>query len=209
MTEVQQETIDFTMMYATHNAFRRDLDRLIAAADAGVTGSPQIRAGWENFKKQLHLHHSVEDTYLWPRTARAAADRPRDLALLDEMQAEHDGLDPVLNDVDRALADPAAADLPGQARRLAATLGQHLSHEEEDALPLIQSLLGHADWRGFQSAMARAQGIKGAAVYIPWVADGASLPDRQRFLAKLPLPARLLNRLIWESSYRRRGLWNS
>ena len=59
-------TIDFTMMYATHDAFRSDLDWLAAAAAAGKAGIPQVRAGWPNFKTQPLLLHSVEDSHLCP-----------------------------------------------------------------------------------------------------------------------------------------------
>jgi hypothetical protein len=83
------EAIDFTMMHATHDAFRRDLRRLTAASAARTADAPGVRAGWENFKAQLLLHHSVEDSDLWPRVRRAAAGRPTSLTLLDEMGAEH------------------------------------------------------------------------------------------------------------------------
>ena len=63
------------------------------------------------------------------------------------------------------------------------------------------------DWRGFAKAMARAQGVKGAAVYVPWIVDGASAAERKRFFAALPRPVRVLNRLVWEPRYRQRGLW--
>lgn len=35
MTVSERDKIDFTMMYATHRAFGRDVDRLIAAGAAG------------------------------------------------------------------------------------------------------------------------------------------------------------------------------
>jgi hypothetical protein len=46
-------------MYAFHDAFRRDLLRLIAVADAGRAGRTAARSGWETLKKQLQVHHSV------------------------------------------------------------------------------------------------------------------------------------------------------
>lgn len=91
------------MMYVTHDAFRRDLGRFTAASAAGTAHSPGVCAGWENFKAQLLLHHSVEDTHLWPRVRRAAAGLPSGLALLDEMEAEHAQIDPLLTAVDDAL----------------------------------------------------------------------------------------------------------
>ncbi|MFC1418481.1 hemerythrin domain-containing protein [Streptacidiphilus cavernicola] len=221
------ETIDFTMMYATHNAFRRDLRRLAAAA-SDRDGPGAVRAGWENFKAQLHLHHSVEDTHLWPRLQRAVT-TPDDLALLQDMEAEHALIDPLLAAVDAALDSapdraPAAAPATGGAHigatgganalaealdRLAAALGHHLEHEEEDALPLIQAELTPADWKAFANEMRRRQGVKGAAVYVPWILDGAPAEERRRFLGALPAPVTALNRLLWQPRYLRRRLWTS
>jgi len=202
------EAIDFTMMYVTHDAFRRDLGRLSAASAAGTAHAPGVRAGWENFKAQLLLHHSVEDTHLWPRVRRATAGRPAGLTLLDEMEAEHAQIDPLLAAVDDALAG-SASNLAGHAAELASTLEWHLRHEEEAALPLIQSVCTPADWRAFAGAMRRRQGIKGAAIYVPWILDGAAPDGQRRFLAALPAPVRVISRLLWEPRYRRRGLWKT
>lgn len=202
------EAIDFTMMYVTHDAFRRDLGRFRAALDAGMAGAPGVQAGWENFKAQLLLHHRVEDTHLWPRVRRAAAGRPEALTLLDEMEAEHAQVDPLLAAVDNAL-DPPDSNLPQRAAALASALEWHLKHEEDAALPLIQSVCTPADWRAFAAEMRRRQGVKGAAVYVPWILDGAAREEQQRFLAALPAPVRVISRLVWEPRYRKRGLWKS
>ena len=200
-------TIDFTMMYVTHNAFRRDLDRLAAAA-GDPAGTGRIRAGWENFKTQLHLHHSVEDSHLWPRLQRAVTG-PDDLVLLEQMEAEHALIDPLLAAVDTAMADPGGTALAEALRELSTALGLHLEHEEADALPLIQKVLTPADWKAFASAMRRRQGFKGAAVYVPWILDGAPNEERRRFLGALPAPVTLLNRLLWQPRYLRLGFWGA
>jgi iron-sulfur cluster repair protein YtfE (RIC family) len=202
------EAIDFTMMYVTHDAFRRDLGRLSAASAAGTAHAPGVRAGWENFKAQLLLHHSVEDTHLWPRVRRAAAGRPAGLALLEEMGAEHAQIDPLLAAVDNAMAG-SASNLAAHAAGLASALEWHLRHEEEAALPLIQSVCTPADWRAFAGAMRRRQGIKGAAIYVPWILDGAAPDGQRRFLAALPAPVRVISRLLWLPRYRQRGLWKA
>jgi iron-sulfur cluster repair protein YtfE (RIC family) len=198
------EAIDFTMMYVTHDAFRRDLGRLTAASAAGTAHAPGVRAGWENFKAQLLLHHSVEDTNLWPRVSRAAAG----LTLLEEMEAEHAQIDPLLAAVDDALTG-SASNLAAHVAGLASSLEWHLRHEEEAALPLIQSVCTPADWRAFAGAMRRRQGIKGAAIYVPWILDGAAPEGQRRFLAALPAPVRVISRLLWEPRYRQRGLWKA
>jgi iron-sulfur cluster repair protein YtfE (RIC family) len=200
--------IDFTMMYVTHDAFRRDLGRLQTAATAGTAQAPGVRSGWENFKAQLLLHHSVEDSDLWPRVRRAAAGRPSGLAMLAEMAAEHAQIDPLLAAVDDALAHSPGG-LAAAITGLASALEWHLKHEEDAALPLIQSVCTPADWRAFAGAMRRAQGIKGAARYVPWILDGMAPEEQRRFLAALPAPVRVISRILWEPRYRQRGLWSS
>jgi iron-sulfur cluster repair protein YtfE (RIC family) len=207
MTDAQQDTIDFTMMYVTHDALRRDLGRLTTAAAARKARTPTVRAGWENFKAQLHLHHTVEDDDLWPRLYKAVAGRPAAVALLQEMEAEHAVLDPLLSAVDDALTGRPEQPLDARLHELAAALDAHLTHEENRALPLIQSVLTLEDWRGFAKAMARAQGFKGAAVYVPWIVDGASTAERKRFFSVLPRPVMVINRVLWEPRYRQRRLW--
>jgi iron-sulfur cluster repair protein YtfE (RIC family) len=205
--EVAHDLIDFTGMYATHDAFRRDLDRLVAAAEAGKGNARQVDAGWDNFKTQLLIHHGIEDINLWPAVRRAVADQPDDLALAEEMVAEHDQLDPLVTAVDEALIG-AAVDLSARSRELSAALKHHLTHEEEKALPLIQSVLTPADWRRFTRQMARRQGVRGAAVYVPWILDGSPTAAQHRFVAALPAPLRMINRLLWQPRYRKRSLWN-
>lgn len=199
------DRIDFTEMYVTHDAFRRDLDRLETAARAGRAAEPRVREGWETFKGQLHVHHTVEDAALWPRLVPLVR-TPDERSLLDDMAAEHARIDPLLDGFDRALED-GADDLAVRAKELADALADHLEHEEDVALPLIQDLLTPADWREFGRAMARRQGIRGAAVWVPWITDEMPRGERDRFLARFPVPLRVLNRLLWAPRYRARRLW--
>ena len=74
---------DMTMMYAMHDALRRDLGAL---AKAAARRTP-LAAGWELFKKALRTHHVAEAEALWPAMRVTLADRPDDLALLDAMEA--------------------------------------------------------------------------------------------------------------------------
>lgn len=207
MTAGQKEQLDFTNMYATHDAFRRDLDSFAAAVAAGRQTAAGVTAGWENCKKQLQLHHTVEDEALWPRVERAVVGRPRDLALMKEMEAEHAELEPKLDAVDNALAR-RTDDLADRLDELSAVLRAHMEHEEKSALPLIQEVLTAKDWGAFRSGMARAQGPKGAALYVPWVCDGIPDDARRRFLDGMPAPVRLLNKLFWEASYQKRRFWS-
>lgn len=202
------EEIDFTMMYVTHRALQRDVRRLSAALAEGRTQTPGVKAGWGNFKRQLHLHHTVEDEDLWPRLYDAVADRPDDLAMLHEMEAEHAILDPLLDAIDVGLQGENGA--PGrQVEDLVGALDGHFEHEEQSALPLIQSVLTPEDWRRFGETMRRRQGVKGAAIYVPWILDGATAEECDRFFAQLPAPLKVVNSIVLQPRYRRLGLWAS
>ncbi|AYF75180.1 hemerythrin domain-containing protein [Nocardia yunnanensis] len=200
-------SIDFTLMYLTHDAFRRDLDRLTAAVAAGRAASPGVRAGWANFTRQLHVHHTVEDSALWPPVLARLADRPADVTLMADMEAEHAALDPALHAVDEALRT-ASPDLAIHVHALTGLLTDHMLHEETKALPLIDEVLTPEDWSAFRTAMARTQGPSGAAVYVPWVLDAATPERRRQFLAAMPAPIRPINALLWERRYHRRRLWS-
>ena len=61
---------DLTIMIAAHDAFRRDLVSLARAAQGPDRHGPDrqrsIAAGWDLFKRQLHVHHTAEDELIWP-----------------------------------------------------------------------------------------------------------------------------------------------
>jgi hypothetical protein len=101
-----QGKVDFTLMYAVHDAFHRDLRYLATAVEADQTADPAVRAGWATFKNQLHVHHTAEDTSLWP-PLRQKVTRPGETAVLDAMEAEHARIDPLLAQVDTPSLLPA------------------------------------------------------------------------------------------------------
>jgi hypothetical protein len=192
--------VDFTMMYAAHNAFTRDLRRLNAA---GVPGwGPADRARWQTFVAQLHIHHRAEDAALWPplRALDLTAD---EAATLDAMELEHAQIDPHLDQIEAAIA---AADRPALAlnlQRLAEGLAAHMRHEENAALPMIQTHLGAAGWGAFTATFRETQGIRGAATYFPWLLEEAPADVRTKVVGLLPPPARLLYRTVWAPRYQR------
>jgi len=195
--------VDFTMMYIAHDAFNRDMARLIAAADAGEALSPAAVVTWGSFSKQLHTHHTAEDKALWPQLAAfiTSSDERR---VKEEMETEHASLDPRVEQIDAAIANKNGAALASELKTLARGLSSHMVHEEAEALPLVARCLGRAGWEAFTKEVRDQQGgIRGAAEYLPWVLEGADAPVRATVLQMLPLPARLLYRRIWEPSYRK------
>ena len=200
--------VDFTVMYAAHDAFDRDLSRLTEAVRSGRTADPAVRAGWATFKNQLHLHHTAEDVALWPALRRQVTE-PAQIAVLDAMEAEHARIDPLLAQVDPSLAAPGRAGLADNAAALAQTLAAHMKHEEDQALPLVEAHLGPAGWAAFRKETGKIQGLRGGAEFFPWMLDGASADTSKRVLRTLPPPARLLYRAVWRPRYARTPRWNT
>ena len=84
--------LDMTMMLATHDALRRDLER--------VSTLEARNAGWNVFEQMLRMHHTAEDDLLWPVMRDEVRCQPDDLALLDAMEEEHAAIEPILETLD-------------------------------------------------------------------------------------------------------------
>ncbi|WP_194819913.1 hemerythrin domain-containing protein [Nocardia sp. XZ_19_385] len=166
---------DLAMMYAAHDAFRRDLRELAAAPD---------RERWTQFRTQLSVHHTAEDVVLWPSLRR----RGVDARLVEAMAAEHDRIDPLLAQVDRAFdtAGPDAAQ-PALAA-LSELLHNHLQHEEKETLPLIND----REWSLLDREMRRRIGLRGLRAYYSWLLRDLEGERRRRALATIPGPLRLM-----------------
>ncbi len=198
-------SVDFTMMYVAHDAFNRDLQRLIRASQEGEGLSSAAIATWRSFSKQLHTHHNAEDAALWPRLY-AAVSEPEEIEILTDMEAEHGSLDPRLDQIEAAIEARDATALDAELKALAQGLSAHMIHEEEAALPLLERRTGTAGWESFTKEIRDQQGgIKGAAEYLPWVLDGATQETTTQVLSLLPPPARLLYRRFWVKKYRGSG----
>lgn len=180
--------IDLTMMYAAHRAFRRDLDRL-----AGPLDEARRHDRWQLFTRQLHAHHRAEDVSLWPRLQERCVDIAAALETLAAMEAEHEAIDPLL----------ARADLHALRTHLVA----HLEHEEREALPLVQERLSKADWRGFMNEVRRANGLKGAREFFPWLIEDASTAETDAVCRPLPAQLRILVRRRWVPAFERSHPW--
>jgi iron-sulfur cluster repair protein YtfE (RIC family) len=194
--------VDFTMMYASHDAFTRHLQRLVSAIEQDGAAAPGTSAQWELFKKQLHIHHTAEDVSLWPRL-RAVAVAPDEVTVLDAMEMEHAQIDPQLERVDNALAGGVTAESAASLRELIAGLGAHMRHEENEALPLVERHVGPPGWTAFAKDIRKTQGLRGAAVYFPWLLDGADEATATKLLGMLPAPLRFLHRRVWAPKYRK------
>jgi hypothetical protein len=191
MTKDQQ--LDMTMMYAFHDALRRDLKQ-IAQMEARSDG-------WNLFESLLHVHHNDA---LWPVVREAVAGRPDDLELLGDMVDEHAVLGPLLETIDEALGRGDSA--PEARTELAERLQEHLKHEEQGALPLVDATLSWDQWMQFGQAAAERVGPN-MPNYLPWLLDGADEDTTARVLGVMPEPVQQAYRTEWQPPYAAKHWW--
>ena len=198
---------DLTIMIAAHDAFRRDLTRLARTASAANDPARRqsVQAGWELFKRELHIHHTAEDEIIWPALRPRLAHSQTALSVLDAMEAEHELIDPLLASVDAAFArqEPAADVIDA----LTSALTGHLAHEERDGLPLIGVALTAAEWRGVGRKMASKNGLSAGSEMFAWMLDGADRSGAAGTLGQLPPPVRLLYRAVWRPRFAKTPRW--
>jgi hypothetical protein len=200
---------DMRMMYLLHHGFRRDLACFLSAAqhvpvaDAPTWGAMLRR--WDLFATLLHDHHQKEDAFVWPylRNRAAHADDLAALRLLEEMEAEHHTIDPLLEEARRALALQAADPDEDRRERLVAALrqvttqlGDHLSHEERDAIAILQRYVEKEEWADLERRKLRGGLPPGVlVVMLPWVVESVPRAAVAPLLADAPALFRLMLRL--------------
>jgi hypothetical protein len=177
---------DTSFMRAMHDAFRRDLDRLL---DGDLSA-------WPAFRRQLDIHHRAEDDDLWPRLRGTL-----DGGLLDEMVAEHSEIPAALDAVDGARRDgrSPAAEIAAVRRLLLA----HLDHEETSVLPAIETSWTRAQWREWLFVERSKRTPRESIQFMNWVLDEATPADADAVLRELPAVGRVAFRAIIGPATRR------
>ncbi|MFJ8436177.1 hemerythrin domain-containing protein [Kitasatospora sp. NPDC094019] len=207
--------VDLTVMLVSHEAFRRDIRRLEGAAARKDLADPvarkRVRTGWNILKTQLAVHHEGEDRDLWPRMAKGLAGSPEQLSTLRELEQEHTLIDPLLAEVERAMADHATRpeQLGEAVAALGAALDAHLLHEERDGLPYVQEALTEKEWKAFVLDQRNSLGFKGAAEFFPWVLDEATPETVAKISSIMPAPLRLVMNSVWKPMYKAQDTWTN
>ena len=203
--------LDMSMMFAMHDALRRELvpvGRIARLRDDHPGQLLRAALGWELFKKFLLVHHQTEDDILWPALRARVAGQPDRVALADALEAEHAVIEPLLTAIDAAAADPdyGYQRFGDVVDELVTKLTAHLAHEESDGLALIDASLTPQDWQHF--AQDHSERLRGdASRYMPWLLNGASPERLDAVLAKFPPPLLTAYRERWAPGYAALDIW--
>ena len=206
-------TVDTFEMVVVHRAFRREFGRapgLIRKVADGDRGRSEIVAEHLAFLTDgLHHHHAAEDELLWPVLLERVGEL--DGGLVHRMETQHQTVAALVARAGellpswRATADATIGEeLANTFEKMSVALDEHLTDEEVEILPLCAQHLTPAEWRAVGER--GQEGIpKGARAFVSLggLLEDATPQERTKFLALLPLPARVLWPLVGKGIYRR------
>lgn len=183
-----------SMNQIIHAAVRRDVARteqaLRALREGDTARVHQVQVAWANLVRELTHHHEAEDEHVWP----FLESRGFDLALMEEMEAEHVAMKTALRSVsvslDTLAAAPTAANASAAAdevARAATVVNGHLDHEERDVEGLMDEIKEDAEFKAL-SRKLRPQSTVDAANALAWMQDGAGERELSSLRATIPAP---------------------
>jgi hemerythrin-like domain-containing protein len=207
------DTVDTWEMVVVHKAFRREFARtpeLVRKVADGDTARSEVVADYLEFITDgLHHHHTAEDELLWPVLLERVGEL--DSELVHRMETQHELVAALVARAGellpswRAGADAAVGEeLAATFEKMSVALNEHLDDEEVEILPLCAEHLTPAEWRavGERGQEGIPKGAK-AFVSLGGLLEDATPQERTRFLALLPLPARVMWRVVGKGIYRR------
>ncbi|MER7773007.1 hemerythrin domain-containing protein [Kitasatospora sp. NPDC096140] len=198
-------------MAMIHQVFRREsrlLAELVQDAQPGDTARSRILAEhWRQYAVGLHAHHTGEDEVLWP-VLLPHLDLDAEQVL--EMEAQHRELDEGITAVqavmDRWQVQALREDrdeLVEALRRHHRQLCAHLDEEEREVMPLVALHVNERQWHAVGERGLAETPRDRLMIALGAILEDSSPEERREFLGRLPLPARVLWRLLGQRQYRR------
>jgi hemerythrin-like domain-containing protein len=210
-SSAQLKSCDTTDMVVVHRVFRREfrlLPHLVrSVVPFDIRRARLVAAHAEEMIGALHHHHTGEDELLWPKLAERA-----DLegGVLERMQLQHEQLADLLDRVgslrpewERTAAADARAELAGLLGEFSAELDAHLAAEEREILPEVQRCISASEWAELGERGLAAIPKQRLLVFLGHILEEATPAERIQFLRRVPVPARVLFRMVGERRYRR------
>ncbi|HEY8984570.1 MAG TPA: hemerythrin domain-containing protein [Streptomyces sp.] len=198
-------------MAMIHQVFRRE-SRLLADLVQDVRHTDTARARilaehWRLYSFGLHVHHTGEDEMLWPVVLpHLDLDAEHVLAMEAQHRELSEGIDEVQALMDRWQARALAEDrdeLAEALRRHHRLLCAHLDEEERQVMPLVALHVSEKDWQALGERGLAETPRDRLMISLGAVLEDASPEEREEFLGRLPMPARVLWKLLGQRQYRR------
>ena len=208
---------EISMNKAIHGAFRRDLDRFIAALstfpEGDVTRAKQLETAWVNFDDQLTHHHESEHAIAWPALESVGVSKQ----LLATMDEEHEIMAAALAETRgamgalarRAGSEEAKAALTAFQKLQVVTV-QHLDHEEAEIEDVYMAKRDTPEMKAMGRAFGKVSPARGGR-FFAWVLDGASPAEREAVTRDVPGPVLSIIGGIFGRGYRKNvaPVWNT
>lgn len=199
-------------MHVVHRVFRRE-SALTARAVRAVAPGDTVRAGvvaahFRDYALGLHHHHTGEDELLWPLLL-ARVDLEAELVL--RMEEQHERVAAGLATVAEMLPEWERTASPQIGERIAAALDEHavaltehLKEEEDRLLPLVEEHLTAAEYGRLNERFAAETPKDKLLLFLGSLLEEATPEEAADLMRNLPLPARLMWRLVGRRQYARR-----
>lgn len=202
---------DVQEMVVIHRVFRRELTALPVLVRQVGPGDTQraalVAQHLRLIMAGLHMHHTGEDEVLWPLLLERATPSTE---LVRTMQEQHERVDLGAEQVAPLVAAWVAAPTPVRGEQLArqvedfgAALFEHLDLEEREILPLVTRHISVAEWDSLGEHGKDAMTPRQLPLLFGAILEDADEGERQRMLAHLPGPVRLVLTTVGAWQYRR------
>jgi len=196
-------------MAVIHRIYRRGFPMvadLVRRTPAGDTiRSESVAAHLVFLLNSLLHHHSGEDENIWPRLLERAAPQAE---WIIRMETQHEVVDERSERV-RTLLEEWRKD-PGDGTELAAVLDdftdalvEHLDDEEVHVVPLIRAHITATEWEQFGQDIFEKFTNSEKLIATGVLEDVATPEEVQWFVGELPLPIKLMWRLVGRRRYNR------
>ena len=208
---------EMSMNKAIHGAFRRDLDRFVAALGAFPPGdldrARQLDTAWQNFDDQLTHHHEGEHEIAWPALQSIGVSAE----LLATMDAEHETMAAALAEARTSMAALTRTAGLEESRtalaafeRLRAVTVQHLDHEESEIEDVYLAGRDTPEMKAMGKAFSKVSPARGGR-FFAWLLDGASPAERATVTDGVPAPVLAVISGVFGRGYRKNvaPVWRS
>jgi hypothetical protein len=208
---------EMSMNKAIHGAFRRDLERFVAALRSFPAGdmakAHQLAIAWANFDDQLTDHHEGEHRIAWPALQSVGVSKD----LLATMDAEHETMAAALAEargamtaLERTASRADAATALAACEKLREVTIAHLDHEEAEIENVYLSKRDTPEIKAMGRAFARVSPAKGGR-FFAWLLDGASADEKAAVTKEVPGPVLSVISGVFGRGYRKNvaTVWKS